>query len=163
MVSRPAVSMMQMSRPSRRASSNPALRAADGIGRLREDGDAGLLAEDAQLLDGGGALQVGADQERVAALLLPPQGELGRVGRLARALEAGHEHDGGRPRGVAELERLAAEDADQLLVHRPDDLLARGQALRERLGADPQPDAVAEAPGDAELDVRLEQRGADLA
>ena len=34
--------------------------------------------------------------------------------------------------------------------------------LDERLGADPQPDAVAEAAGDAQLDVGLEQGGADL-
>ena len=135
---------------------------ATGSVGLAEDGHAGLLAEDAQLLDGGGPLQVGADQERVAALLLPPQGELGRVGRLARALEAGHEDDGRGPRGVAELERVAAQDADQLLVHRPYDLLARGEALGERLGADPQADAVAEAAGDGQLDVGLEQRGADL-
>ncbi len=47
-------------------------------------------------------------------------------------------------------------------MHGPDDLLARGQALGERLGADPEPDAVTEAPGDAELDVGLEERGADL-
>ena len=141
---------------------HPGPRAADGVGRLREDTHAGLLAEHAQLLDGGGALQVGADQERVAPLLLPPQGELGRGGRLARALQAGHEHDGRRPRRIGELERLAAQDVDQLLVHGPDDLLARGQALRQRLGADPQPDAVDETAGDGELDVRIEERGPDL-
>ena len=45
-------------------------------------------------------------------------------------------------RGVGELEGLAAEDVDELLVHRLDDLLARGQALRQRLGADAQADAV---------------------
>ena len=153
---------MQMSLPRRRASSRPALAQATGSVGLAEDGHPGLLAEDAQLLDGGGALEVGADEQRVAPLLLPPQGELGRVGRLARALEAGHEHDRRRPRGVGELERLAAEDADQLLVHGADHLLARGEALGERLGADPQPDAVAEAAGDGQLDVGLEQRGADL-
>ena len=48
-------------------------------------------------------------------------------------------------------------------MHRPDDLLARGQALGERLGAHPQPDAVAEPASNGELDVGLEQGGADLA
>ena len=68
---------------------------------------------------------------------------------------------GGR-RGVGELERVAAEDADELLVHRPDDLLARGQALGERLGADSEPDAVTEAASHAELDVGLQECGTDL-
>ena len=65
-------------------------------------------------------------------------------------------------RRVRELERLAAEDVDELLVHGLDDLLARGEALRQRLGADAQPDAVAEAAGDGQLDVGVEERGADL-
>ena len=51
----------------------------DGVGGLAEHRHADLLAEDAELLDGGGALEVGADQQRVAALLLEPAGELGRV------------------------------------------------------------------------------------
>ena len=162
MVRRPAVSMMQTSLPRRRASSTPARAAADRIGGLAEDGDTGLVAQDPELLDGGRALEVGADQERVAALLLPPQRQLGRGRRLARALEAGHQHDGGRPRGVGDLEALAAQHADQLLVDRLDHLLARGEALSKRLGADPEADAVAEAAGDRQLDVGLEQGGADL-
>ena len=47
-------------------------------------------------------------------------------------------------------------------MHRSYDLLARGEALGERLGADPQADAVTEASGDRQLDVGLEQGGADL-
>ena len=132
------------------------------VGGLAEDGHPGLLPEHPQLFHGGGPLQVGADEERVATLLLPPQGELGGGGGLAGALQAGHEDDRRRPRRVAELECLAAEHPDQLLVHGADDLLARGQALGERLGADPEPDAVAEASGDGQLDVGLQERGADL-
>ena len=141
----------------------PGLGDGDGVGRLAEDGDTGLLAQNAQLLDGGRALQVGANQQRVAALLLPPQRQLGRGGRLARTLQAGHEHHRGRPGGIGDLEALAAQDGDQLLVHGPDDLLARGQALGEGLSADPQADAVAESAGHRELDVGLEQGRADLA
>ena len=74
----------------------PCAHASTGIGRLAEDRHVDLAAEGAQLLDGGGALEVGADQQRVAALLLEPAGQLGRVGGLARALEAGHQHDGRR-------------------------------------------------------------------
>ena len=138
------------------------LGAGHRVGVLAEDRHAGLLAEHAQLLHRGGTLQVGADEERVAPLLLPPEGQLGRVGGLAGALQAGHQHDGGRPGGVGELERLASENADELLVDGPDDLLAGGQALGERLGADSEPDAVTEAAGHAELDVGLQERGTDL-
>ena len=56
--------------------------------------------------------------------LLEPAGQLGGVGRLARALEAGHQHDRRRPAGVGDLQRLAAEDVGQLLVDDLDDLLA---------------------------------------
>ena len=43
-------------------------RDAHRVGRLAEHRHVDLLAERAQLLDGGGALEVGADQQRVAAL-----------------------------------------------------------------------------------------------
>ena len=99
--------------------------------RLGEHRHVDLAAEGAELLHGGRALEVGADQQRVAALLLEPAGQLGRVGRLARALEAGHQHHRRRPRGVGDLEGLAAEGGDQLLVDDLDHLLARV----ERLGA----------------------------
>ena len=52
---------------------------------LAEHRHPGLLAEDTQLLDRSGALQVGADQQRIATLLLPPEGELGRVRRPCRS------------------------------------------------------------------------------
>ena len=99
------------------------------VGRLGEDGDPGLAAQHPQLLDGGRPLEVGTDQQRVAALLLEPAGQLGRGGGLARALEAGQQDDRRRSAGVADLEGLAAEDGDQLLVDDLDDLLARAQAL----------------------------------
>ena len=69
----------------------------DGVARLAEDGDADLAAEHAQLFDRRGALEVGADEQRVAALALEPAGQLGRVGGLTGTLEAGEQHDGRRP------------------------------------------------------------------
>ena len=101
-----------------------------------------LAAERAQLLDGGGPLEVGADEQRVAALLLEPAGQLGRVGGLAGALEAGHQHDGGRLAGVGDLDRLAAEGGDQLLVDDLDDLLGRVQRLGQLDADGPLADAV---------------------
>ena len=52
-------------------------------GRLAVDRHADLLAEDLELLDGGGPLQVGGDEQRLAALLAQRQGELAGGGRLA--------------------------------------------------------------------------------
>ena len=70
--------------------------ATGSVGSL-EHGDAGLAAEHPQLLDGGRPLEVGADQQRIAALLLEPAGQLGRGGGLARALQAGQQDTvGGR-------------------------------------------------------------------
>jgi hypothetical protein len=62
-----------------------------------EHGHADLRAQDTELLDGRGTLDVGRDEQRTAlVLLLEKLGEL-RAGRgLARALQAGHQ-DHGRP------------------------------------------------------------------
>ena len=59
----------------------------DGVGRLGEDRHTHLIAEGAELLDGGRSLEVGSHEQRIAALLLEELGELRGVGRLARALE----------------------------------------------------------------------------
>ena len=96
----------------------------------REHRHVDLLGQRAQLLHGGRALEVGADEHRVAALLLEPAGQLGRGGGLARALEAGHEHHGGRLGLVGDLDGLAAEGGDELLVDDVDDLLRPGRARR---------------------------------
>ena len=132
------------------------------VAGLGEHRHVDLAAERAQLLDGGGALEVGADEQRLAALGLEPAGQLGGVGRLAGALQAGHQHDRRRPAGERDLQRLAAEDAGQLGVDDLDDLLAGVEGLRaggpDGLGADAGDDVA----GDADVDVGLEQGGADL-
>ena len=76
----------------RRASLDAGGGGVDRVAGLAEHRHADLAAQRAQLLDGGRALEVGADEQRVAALLLEPAGQLGRGGGLARALQAGHEH-----------------------------------------------------------------------
>src|SRR5439155_4913603 len=130
---------------------------------LAEHGNVDLTPQHPQLLDGGGALEVGAGEKWVAALLLEPAGELGRRRRLAGALKTRHEHDRGRPRGIGDLERLAAEGLHELVVHDLDDLLRRREALRQ-VGADALLlDASDEALYDLEVDVGLEQREPDLA
>ena len=141
----------------------PLARDVDRARRLAEHGHVDLLAEHPQLLDCGGPLQVGADEQRMPALLLEPAGQLGRRGRLARPLQAGHQHDGRVLRRVGDLEVLAAEGVDQLVVDDLDDLLGRAQALGQV-----EPDGLlldaSDNPLDhAEVDVGLEEGEADLA
>ena len=121
-----------------------------------------LATERAQLLDGRRTLQVGADEQRIATLLLEPGGELGGVGGLAGALQAGEQHDRRRLRRVRDLERLAAEDADQLVVDGLDDLLAGIERLRAGGADGVLADAVGDRADDGDVDVGLEQRRADL-
>ena len=101
----------------------------------REERHVDALAEHAELLDRGRALEVGADEQRLQALRLEQPRELARGGRLPGALEAGEHHDRRRLRAHRELAGRAAERLDQLLVHDLDDLLAGLEALRD-LGAD---------------------------
>jgi hypothetical protein len=69
MDSRPAVSTMSTSRPRRTASSRPFLATVTGSDGLAEHRHAGLLAEHPELLDRRRALQVGAHEQWVAALV----------------------------------------------------------------------------------------------
>ena len=62
-------------------------------GRRAVDRDVERPAERLELVHGGRSVRVGGDEERSAAELHDVPGELGHAGGLARALEAGHEHD----------------------------------------------------------------------
>ena len=137
-------------------------RGGDRITGLGEDRDIDLAAERAELLDGGGTLEVGADEQRVAALLLEPAGQLGRVRRLARALQSRHQYDRGRPGGVRDLEGLAPEGVHQLLVDDLDDLLAGVQNLRPGEADGLLADALDDGAGHAHVDVGLEEGATDL-
>ena len=134
-----------------------------GVGAALEDGHADLLAERAQLVDRRGPVDVARDERGRLALRLQPARELARERRLARALQAAQEDHGRRLRGERQRRAGAAEQLGQLLVDDLDDLLARRQAL-EHVAADR---ALAhrgdERADDLEVDVRLEQREADLA
>ena len=141
----------------------PFSRNGDRVGLRRVDGHADLLAQHAQLLDRRRALEVGANEQHVAALRLEPAGQLAAVGGLAGSLEAGHQDDRGRLRVELDAQRLAAERRDQLGVHDLDDLLRRVEDLRE-IGPDARlADAVDEVAHDDEVHVGLEQRNSDLA
>src|SRR5947199_21338 len=107
------MSPMPRIRPARRSGWNWSKSAifspVDGITGFGEHGHVDLLAQRAQLVDGGRPLEVGADQQRVAALLLEPAAELRRVRRLTGTLETRHQHDRRWLRRERDAHRLAAE------------------------------------------------------
>src|SRR6185295_1872310 len=59
------------------------------------DRDAYLLGEGGELVDGGGALQVGGNQQGIFAFAFEPEGEFAAGSGFAGALEAAHHEDGG--------------------------------------------------------------------
>ena len=67
--------------------------------------------------------------------VLNQRASLPACGGLARALEAGEQHDRRRLRAHRELAGGAAEGLDELLVDDLDDLLRRASALLRQLGA----------------------------
>ena len=93
---------------------------------------------------------------------LQPPGELAGRGRLPRPLQTDDHHDIGSTRGEEQPARGAAQHLDQFVVNDLDHLLARGESiehlLAEGLGAHP----FDEGPNNLEVDVRFEQREADL-
>ena len=134
------------------------------VGALLVDVRAGLGADLDQLLDGGGAVDVaGRQRDRRSVLLAQVAGELGGRRRLAGALQARHQHDGGRSGRERQLAGRAAHQLGQLVGDDLDDLLA-GIQLADHVGAEGALlDRVGEALDDLEVDVGLEQRQADLA
>src|SRR3954466_13813933 len=68
----------------------------------REDGDAGALADDLELIHRVRPLQVARDEHRSVPLLLEPAAELARERRLAGALQTGEEDHRGRRLGEGE-------------------------------------------------------------
>ena len=142
--------------------------------RLGEYRDPELLAQDLELMDGGGAVDVGRDQERLLlVLLLQVARELPHRGGLARALQPHHHDAGGTLLGPAEVGvdrphhpgELVLADLDERLLRRDLDrpvVLAAGaelDLLAERRLLDP----LEQGLGDAEVHVGLEQAHAHVA
>src|SRR5262249_19956367 len=129
---------------------------------LAVDGDVDLLAEDFQLIDGGGTLEVGSDQQRLAAVVAQVQGELAGRGRLALPLQAA-EHDDRRA-FLGEVETVVhrPHDGDQLVVNHLDNLLARVERAQHGLSNGALGDASGEGVDDVVIDVGVEQGAADF-
>ena len=134
-------------------------RGADGS---PVDRDVEALAERLELVGGGRSVRVGGDEQRTATLLDDVSRELGARGRLARALETDHRHDGGVARQV-EGAVAGRQERDQLVVDDLDHLLAGRQALEHLVADGPLAHAGDEVLDDLEVDVRLEQRKAHVA
>ena len=121
------------------------------------DGQPQLSAEDAELLDGGGPVDVGRDQEGPEALALEVAPQLRDARRLAGALEAQDHDHRRRPGGHREPVRGAAQQVDQLAVDDLHHLLARGEALEDLVPHGLLADPLDEGPDDLEVDVGLEE------
>jgi len=89
-------------------------------------------------------------------------GELGRGRRLAGALQAGEEDDGGYP-GLSERYVGLPQGLDQFLVDDLDDLLAGGETAADFVTDGPLSNAIEEVTGDNKVDIGLQQRQAHLA
>ena len=140
------------------------LRRLDGaLGAFFKHLDARLAAHDLQLVDSGGAVDIPRDQKRLLVLFFEEKGELAAQRRLARALQAAHQDDGGRPVRHFELGVGRTHQRDELLVDDLDDLLGGVEALQDllphRLGGD----VGDELFGDEDVDVRLQKGDAHLA
>ena len=93
-------------------------RAALGVHRQAE-----LFADNVQLIDGRGALQVGGHEHHLAAALLNQPAELAARRGFAGALQAAQHQDAGR--AGFEMERVIdrPHQVDELAVHDADQLL----------------------------------------
>jgi hypothetical protein len=124
---------------------------------------AGLIREHRQLFDRRRTAHVGRDEQCVFAVLREQLRQLCRGRRLARPLKAQQQDDSGaRARGRQPSRRLP-EERQHLVAHDADDLLVGRQAAQHFLIDGAVAHAIDESLDDLEVDVRLEQRHADLA
>jgi hypothetical protein len=126
-------------------------------------GDAGLFAQDFQLLHRGRTAHVERRHQHALLLaVLQHQAELGRGRRLARALQAHHQDRRGR---AAEIERriLAAQRFDQHVMDDLDDLLAGRDRADDVLADRARADLVDEVLDDRQRHIGVDQRRAHFA
>jgi hypothetical protein len=134
------------------------------VGALLVDLGAGLRPDLHELLDRGGAVHVACGHRDARGVLLAQvAGELGRGGRLARALQTGHQDHRRRSRGEAQARRSAAHQLRQLLADDLHDLVAGVELADHLLAQAALLQLARELPHDLEVHVRLEQREPDLA
>ena len=133
-------------------------------GRARDEADADLIGQGAELVDGGGTVHVAAHRHhRFARLLLEPARELRDGRRLARALEAGDQHHRRGRHVEGEPGAAPSHQRGQFVPDHPHQRLARGQARDHVLAHGARPHPFGELAHHRQRDVRFEQRRPDLA
>ncbi len=133
-------------------------------GGRREEIDPGLPGDRLQLIDGRRTIDVaGHHQHLFLVVFLEELAELADGGRLARALQAGHQHNRRRP-GIEgnPLVRIA-HDSGELAMNDANQGLARAQRADDLLANCLLPDRRDEVLDHRQGDIGLEQRHAHLA
>ena len=133
--------------------------------RFRVDWDRNLFSQHLQLVDGGGTIHVGGDQQWTLPLLLAQVvGKLGRHGGFTRTLQT-HQHNHIR-RGAAQVKlilALATKHLNQLVVDNGEHLLRRREAAQHIRANGPGLDTLNELPHQLQADIRLQHRQPHLA
>ena len=120
-------------------------------------GHVDLFGKDAQLLDGGGAVDVAGHQQRTAVLLaLQHAGQLAREGGLTRTLQTRHQDDGGLA-GEVDFGGLASHQFGQLVVDNLHHQLAGLDGGQHVLSQGFLLDGIGEVLGYLVVDVGIEQ------
>ena len=116
----------------------------------------------AELINGGGAVNVRRNKVGLHLALAQKQRQLARRGGLAGALKPGHENDSGRPALEGKIGVVSAEQGDQLVVHHLYHLLRGGDALHDFNAQGRLAHALGKFLDDPEIDVGLKQGEANL-
>ena len=122
-----------------------------------------IARDNRKLLPGGMSVDVDRDHHRTVAVFREPLRQLAGAGRLTGALEA-DDHDGaGRLIREAQFRLMASQDVDQFVLDDLDDLLRRRQRSEDFLAERFYLDVLDQLLDDAEVNVGLQQRHANLA
>ncbi len=122
-----------------------------------------LLGEDAELVAGGGAIDVYGNELRFAAFFGEEAGELGGGSGFTGALQADDEDDGGWFVGETEAGLVRAEHFGELVAHDFDDLLGGRESGEDFLTHGFDFDFFDELLYDFEVDVGFEKGHTDFA
>ena len=121
------------------------------------------LADNLQLLNGAGALQITRHQHRGVALLFQMAGQLTGQRRLTGTLQAGEHNHRRRVLRQVQPAGFAAENVNELLVDDLDHLLGRVERLGDLGALRTFLDALNKSPHDGQGHVGFEQGQTDLA
>ncbi len=125
------------------------------------DSTANLFADDFQLLNGGGPLQVGCHQHWSVAVFLQQPSQLAAGRGLTTSLQSTH-HQNGDAVTLEGQRMIAGHQVDQSLMHNTDQLLIRPQRLQHIFADGLFRDFLDKVLRNIERDVGFQQCGAHL-